>query len=52
VSFETRRSTFIESLKFKLGIGLTETPEPRQPVARRCSGLRSTSARAVFSSRP
>ena len=27
VSFETRRSTFIESVKFKLGIGLTETPE-------------------------
>jgi hypothetical protein len=26
VSFETRRSTFIESLKLKLGIGVTETP--------------------------
>jgi len=27
VSFETRRSTFIENLKLKLGIGATETPE-------------------------
>ena len=26
VSFETRRSTFIESLKLRLGIGVTETP--------------------------
>jgi hypothetical protein len=40
VSFETRRSTFIESLKQKLGIGMTETAavastplDPRERIA-------------------
>ena len=32
VSFETRRSTFLENLKFKLGIGVTEASEAPSPA--------------------
>jgi len=40
VSFETRRSTFIENLKLKLGIGVTETSD--LPLANRTPMKRIT----------
>jgi hypothetical protein len=32
VSFETRRSTFIENIKLRLGIGVAESPDLPQPA--------------------